>query len=309
LDKKDNEMENKIISYPKIYNVGTRDTENLFDGYLIVEEKIDGSQFSFGVTNGNVCVRSKGQQINITNPPKMFLVAIKTVMELVPYLKNGWTYRAEYLSKRKHNVLYYDRVPEKHLMVFDITTDEHNFLSHRDKEAHAKELGLETVPLLYHGTLTDVEQVKFLLDRDSILGGVKIEGIVIKNYDKKNRHGDVLLGKYVSPTFREVHSSIHKSKGPYNKDNGFIGELIKKYKTEARYEKAVQHLKEKDMLNFSTEDIGSLLKEINKDLLEEEGENIKEELFKWAWKQVTKGITNGFPIWYKEKLIKDSLKE
>ena len=33
--------------YPKIYNLGNVALKNLLDGEVIVEEKVDGSQFSF----------------------------------------------------------------------------------------------------------------------------------------------------------------------------------------------------------------------------------------------------------------------
>jgi ATP-dependent RNA circularization protein (DNA/RNA ligase family) len=39
-----------ILSYPSIYALGHRAIRELFDGPVVVEEKIDGSQFSFGVS-------------------------------------------------------------------------------------------------------------------------------------------------------------------------------------------------------------------------------------------------------------------
>ena len=41
-------------SYGKIFNLGHKETEALFDGPVVVEEKIDGSQFSFGSINGEL---------------------------------------------------------------------------------------------------------------------------------------------------------------------------------------------------------------------------------------------------------------
>ena len=40
---------NQISSYPKIYSLGHAAILDLLDGRVIVEEKVDGSQFSFGL--------------------------------------------------------------------------------------------------------------------------------------------------------------------------------------------------------------------------------------------------------------------
>ena len=50
-----------LHSYPSIFNLGHRAVAGLLGGPVIVEEKIDGSQFSFGVTvDGEIVTRSKG---------------------------------------------------------------------------------------------------------------------------------------------------------------------------------------------------------------------------------------------------------
>jgi hypothetical protein len=50
-------------SYPSIYNLGHRALTDLFSGGLVlVQEKVDGSQFSFGLIDGVVRFRSKGRK-------------------------------------------------------------------------------------------------------------------------------------------------------------------------------------------------------------------------------------------------------
>src|SRR5690242_11376793 len=100
-------------SYPSIFALGHRYVADLLTVPVLVEEKIDGSQFSFGIsTVGELAIRSKGAQMHIDAPEKMFQKAADTVKELKDVLTPGWTYRAEYLAKPKHNTLAYDRVPE-----------------------------------------------------------------------------------------------------------------------------------------------------------------------------------------------------
>jgi len=44
----------------------------LFDGEVTIEEKVDGSQFSFGLIDGELQCRSHNQQLVIDEPEKMF---------------------------------------------------------------------------------------------------------------------------------------------------------------------------------------------------------------------------------------------
>jgi len=299
-------MRSAYHSYPKIYNLGHRYLEHLLEGPVVIEEKIDGSQFSFGKfsdSEGNeyVACRSKGAQINTLAPVDMFKKAVATAMELEPLLTPGWCYRGEYLSKPKHNTLAYDRHPEKHIILFDINTGLENYISYDSKKAEAERIGLEITPRLYEGEVSDVQLFRDLLDKTSILGGQQIEGIVIKNHARFGIDGKPLMGKFVSEKYKEVHNGDWKERNPANKD--VIAILIAKYKTPARWEKAYQHLLEDGKIEFADKDIGELMKEIPNDTKAECEEAIKDELFRWAWPKLKRGISNGAPEWYKEKLM------
>jgi len=97
-------METSWHSYPNIFALGHRYIKDLFLDNVLIEEKVDGSQFSFGkfLIDGKeeLKCRSKGCQINVEFPEKMFSCAISSVKEIFNNLKIGWTYRGEYLSKR-----------------------------------------------------------------------------------------------------------------------------------------------------------------------------------------------------------------
>src|SRR4051812_39259011 len=113
-------MSNAVHSYPKIWSVGHAAITELLLDDVVVEEKVDGSQFSFGIYGGELRCRSKNKDIILDNPEKMFAEAVNTVRELAPILRDGWTYRGEYLQGRGHNHLTYDRIPAKHICLFDI---------------------------------------------------------------------------------------------------------------------------------------------------------------------------------------------
>lgn len=292
-------------SYPSIYNLGHGAIAELFNHPVIVEEKIDGSQFSFGLFEEGLKVRSKGCTLFIDAPEKMFTLACESVKSRAHLLHPGWTYRAEYLAKPKHNTLAYNRIPRDHLIIFDICTEEESYLDYIDKQQEASRIGLETVPML--GILSGdclTELRKILDTTQSILGASKIEGIVCKQLKVHlyGRDKKALMGKFVSENFKEIHNSEWKKSNPSQKD---IIELIgATYNSQPRWHKAIQHLNEAGKLTNSVKDIGPLIKEIPQDILKECEEEIKETLFKSAWPHIARTVIKGFPEFYKELLMK-----
>jgi hypothetical protein len=295
-----------LPSYPSIYNLGHAAIADLFSGEVIVEEKVDGSQISFGVRDGQLALRSKGAEINVLAPEGMFALGVETAKALQGKLRDGWTYRGEYLAKPKHNILNYDRAPANHIILFDINTGPETYLSSDEKRAVAAELGLECVPQLFRGKIDNPADLRALLDSMSCLGGQKIEGVVIKPaaYDLFGRDKKCLFGKFVSEAFKETHArEWTKEHGtPGGKD--IIGLLGQRLNTQARWAKARIHLEEAGKLEHSPRDIAMLIKEIPIDVAKECEDEIKKELFDWAWPQLRRMVIKGMPEWYKEELLK-----
>lgn len=289
-------------SYPKVFNVGHSAIKNLFADPVIVQEKIDGSQFSFGIFDGVLKCRSKNADIVVEAPEPMFNEAVRVAKELQPKLKDDWTYRAEFLAKPKHNVLAYDGVPIKHLILFDINTGHEEYASYATVTKWGALLGLAVVPLLYDGKISNASELRALLERDSILGGTKVEGVIAKNYHRfDERTGKVLMGKMVTEQFKEVKDADWKARNPGGGDLVLaIGERLR---TEARWLKAVHHLRDAGKLENSPRDIGALMKMVPEDIKAEEEEAIKAALFSWAWPKIRRKVTAGLPEWYKQRLL------
>lgn len=294
-----------LNSYPSIYNMGHKAIANLLKQPVYVQEKVDGSQISFGIgEDGELYARSKGCALNLLAPDKMFNQAVTVIKELAPLLTKGYTYRGEYLAKPQHNALAYNRVPNKNIIIFDIQTGLESYLPYGEVSAEANRLGLETVPLLFTGTVENIEAFRAYLSNDSILGGQKIEGVVIKpvGYDIFGKDKKCLMGKFVSEAFKEVHSREWAKENPSSKD--VIALISDKYTTPARWAKAVQHLRELGGITDDVKDIGLIMAEVPTDVLKECEEQMKAELWAWAWPHIRRGLTRGLPQWYKEELLK-----
>lgn len=293
-----------INSYPTIFAIGHRAITNLFDGPVLVEEKVDGSQFSFALLDGEKYAKAKKQVLYPREPESggMFTLGLETVNALD--LHEGWVYRGEYLQKPKHNTLAYDRVPPGYIILYDVATAHETYLNYEDKAKEAERLGLMVVPLVYEGVLENAESFRELLEAESCLGGTKVEGLVVKNYEQWTMEKKVAMGKFVSEAFKEAHQSEWGKSNPTTKD--FIADLGQTLRTDARWQKSIQHMRDEGTLDGSPRDIGPLLRAINQDIKEEMHEAIAAQLFKHYWPQLARISTAGFPEWYKDQLMESA---
>jgi len=294
-----------IQSYPKILHLGDKHLSSIFNEPVEITEKIDGSQFVFGKIGGQLQCRSKGKIMSLDAPEKMFQLAVGHASIIEHALIEGYIYFTEYLQKPKHNILSYNKIPLNHLALFGLLRPDGTWVeTHEGIFNAAFNIGIDVVPLLYFGKINNIEEVFTLIDQESCLGGPKVEGVVVKNYKEyfiADRLISVMAGKYVSEKFKEKHANDWKAQ---NTGKGKWEMYVQQFKTDARWQKAIQHLMERGELEENPRDIGKLIKEIQRDIIEEEKEEIKNVLWKNFGEQVLRYSISGFPEWYKENLAK-----
>ena len=295
-------------AFPKIFTMGTRHVASIFDEEVEVTEKVDGSQFAFGKIDNEIVMRSKGKIIVPDAPEKMFQSAVDFVQSIdKDRLPEGVVFYCEYLNKPKHNTLKYDRIPLNGLILFgiyDVRLD--TMFSYYENLIHwATYLCIEPVPLIYTGK-TSAQDVTKMIDRESVLGGCKVEGVVVKNYKDTIIADQVLpvqTAKYVSDAFKEVHRGWKKEHSGKGKWETFADG----YRTNARWEKAIQHLAEANTLQGEPQDIGPLIKEIQRDIIEESKDEIMEYMWKTFSAELLRKSVAGFPEWYKDRLATSTI--
>ena len=136
--------------------------------------------------------------------------AVATAKELTPKLTPGWTYRGEYLSKPKHNSLVYSRIPEKHVILFDINTGHEQYLPYDDVVVVAIHLGLEVVP--WRKVSTDLEALDAERDLPSevaVRRGITLprerEGVVLRPLVEMTlNNSERVIVKHKGDKFRET---------------------------------------------------------------------------------------------------------
>ena len=117
--------------YCKILQLGDNAIKDIFEGSWVVEEKIDGSNFRFGIDkNNNRFFGSKEVNYSEERPvDKMFVNAVKNASECLDlavekirekYPDQEIEFFTEYLSSIQQNSLTYSTVPEKNLVLLDV---------------------------------------------------------------------------------------------------------------------------------------------------------------------------------------------
>ena len=263
--------------------------------HLVYQEKIDGSQFSFGLVDGVLRFRSRRVEV-FEAGAGMFDKAVACVKAVEGLLNEGWTYRGEYLRAPKHNTCAYDRVPKNHIILFDIDMGHCDYLTPDEAATEAIRLDFE------YGRTWDSPGPfdPAWLKEPSALGGPCVEGVVVKDYASIGADGKVSMAKVVREDFKEVHALEWKRKHPTKGD--IVATIIEAYRTEARWEKSVQHLEEAGELLNAPQDIGRLFKEVAADVEAECVDEIKELLWQANRKAILRGVGRGLPDWYKARL-------
>lgn len=292
-------------AFPKILHIGDKQISSLFDDEVEITEKVDGSQFGFGKVNGELFCRSKGKEQDIDNPDMMFIKGVEYVKSIEDRIPDNTTFYGEYLQKPKHNTLAYDRIPTNHIALFGVFDQvQRTYAPYDEIKQWADKLGVDAIPVIKIGNSSPKEVLELVNGRVSYLGGQNIEGVVVKAYKPwlylNQIPLSVMSGKYVTEAFKEVHRKNWKAE---NTGKGRLEVAISQYRSEARWNKAVQHLRDDGTLSNTPKDIGELIKEVRKDVALEEKENIKDQLWSIFKDDFLGMATSGLPQWYKEKLM------
>lgn len=299
----------KTTSFPKILHIGDKQILDLFDGPVEITEKLDGSQLGFGRIDGELFVRSKGQELDLEDPNKMFKKAVEYVKTIADKIPDNYTFYGEYLEKPKHNTLAYERIPKNHIALFGVyDSKERQFHDYEAIKKYADLFDVDAIPVFILDKPTPEAILTLVKDKVSYLGGQHIEGVVVKAYKPWMFLGQIPLsvmsGKYVTEAFKEVHQQNWRKE---HTGKGKLEVLLSNYNSQARWNKAIHYYRDVGLLMGNPTDIGPILGQIRKDLHEEEKENFKEQLWKIYKEAFYATGTRGFPQYYKELLVKGEL--
>lgn len=292
--------------YPKIPSSGGIDRAEWSDEcnkLWHIEEKIDGSQLSFykSESNGEITFMNRG---GILKKPYgwMFDRAISALTPIIErYGLLDTIYHGECITKPKHNVIQYGRVPKFYFVLFDIQDlNRGNYIDRVSMEVEAHRIGFECVQCLFRfSTSKDspipreaMDELLHFIENGAIvpmLGGAeKPEGIVFKchRFTKRGQnHSSATKIKIVRKEFKEKHAKPNKlAEKQVITAQESIDRIMSWYSVEARWIKATQRLRDQGVITGLEENTvkerNKIMDEARRDFLEEEEETLKGLL--WA---------------------------
>lgn len=296
--------------YPKVWAFGHPNTKALIGRECWVEEKVDGSQISFGVLDEELVIRSRNADVSPYAPHDLFAPAVQTIVKAheAGLLLPDHVYRGEAFKSAKHNTLEYGRVPFGNIVLFDVTLpDGWTYVDRDFVRQEADNIGCEAVPVLGTVSILRPGDVDALLTTPSFLGKVKVEGVVLKPVETV--YGDdskPVYAKVVSEAFKELHR--HNPEFTQAKKGDVLQHIASTVSTLPRWRKTVQRLRDDGKLEGDPRDLRYLIQELQNDIVAECEEEIGKILFKHYRKKILGACVKGFAEWYKQTLVDEVFK-
>lgn len=194
-------MINNIANSPKEKKCLAQDeAEDLLDGHVIIEEKIDGGVLGIAWDGNMPLIVGKHSMVNYDVRTKRFYGLTEWIYKNYEKISNiplGWIVYGEWM--RASHKIYYDNLPD-YLVCFDVWNG-NSFLCWNEKSSFFDKIGFATVPIRYSGFDLDIRDIIYLSEGMGILNNKSvfssnetIEGLIIRN-------DNGLIGKYVRKKF------------------------------------------------------------------------------------------------------------
>jgi hypothetical protein len=199
---------------------------------------------------------------------------IENIIPQKDKLNSNYRYFGEWLVS--HKVIYKPEAYTNFYLFSIWDEDKRKYLSDEIVKSEAEKLHIKTVPYFYEGKYISFENLMSLVGHSNLsLKPNTGEGIVVKNVDYEDSHGNQMFVKLVSEKFAEVQKQ-RLPKNP-NVDSELIGR-VKSVLTTARVEKLIHKLVDEGLLqeDYSIESMGIILKalggKVYEDIMKEENE-------------------------------------
>ena len=241
--------------YPRIRLLGHEENKDIFkdpEDVVVIEEKYDGANFRFMISNGQVIFGSRNREINENDSSvKNFLGVIEYIKAKLNSVKkevldkyNGYVFFGENMVK---HTLDYDWETIPRFIAYDIyDMRNEKFLDWKEAKRIFEELGFKFAKIISVAKAYELKALKFDDDFVPIAEyppkanpNQKAEGIVFKNYNKQ------LFAKYVQNQFKEQNKIVFGASTKFTRD--YAEFVVAKYCTNPRIEKTVFKLVDEGM--------------------------------------------------------------
>lgn len=261
--------------YQHIERFGTTEVEGIQNGKCYIFPKIDGTNASLWWSNG-LKAGSRNRELSIDNDNPGFYKWALGQEHIIQFLKSHQNVRlyGEWLVP--HTLKTYNDNSWRNFYVFDVMVGD-EYADYTKYSELLQQHNIEYIPPICIINNPSYERLIGLLEQNDYLvkdGNGIGEGIVIKNYDYKNKYGRVVWAKIVSNEFKGKHKKAMpneiKEKNLVEKD------IVDKYITRSLLDKEQSKI-ENEMNGWSSKYIPRLINVVFYNLIREESWNFVKE--------------------------------
>lgn len=281
INKREIDNMGRFEKYMSLKRFGTDEVDGIEFGECYIFPKIDGTNASCWIENGEIFAGSRNRLLNETSKGDNagFCKWVKNQDNIKSLLKNYPHLRlfGEWLVP--HSLKTYRDECWKRFYIFDVYNHATNkFMRFEEYSMLLDEFNVDYIPVLWKIKNPTIDKLLDLLPKNQYLikdGCGSGEGLVIKNYNFENKYGRVTWAKLITNEFREKHV---KEMGCANiETQKTVEELITdKYFTESfiekEYNKILLQLENKG-LKWSSKNIPELLGRLWSEFVKEESYN------------------------------------
>lgn len=270
----------EFLKYQHIERFATTETQGIENGMCYVFPKIDGTNSQLWLNcdtfGTKLMAGSRNRQLELNNDNAGFYNWACEQDNIFEFFKKYPNLRlyGEWLVP--HSLKTYTETAWRKFYVFDVMEGE-NYLPYEEYAALLEPFGIEFIPPLckvenptYERLIAQLEKNGYLIDDGKGIG----EGIVIKNYNYKNKYGRITWAKIVTNEFKAKHAKCQVTE---IKESKIIEqEICEKYVTKALIEKELAKI-ENECGDWSSKYIPRLINTVYYCLVTEECWNFVKE--------------------------------
>ena len=195
--------------YQHIEKYGNSEVQGIEFGKCYIFPKLDGTNASIWLDDNKLKAGSRTRELTFEKDNAKFyewVMAQENIFNFFRKYKNLRLY-GEWLVP--HTLKTYRDNAWKKFYVFDVMVDtENSYLAYDDYKSMLSEFNIDYIPPLsiitnvsYENLLVEVSNNKYLISNGGGIG----EGIIIKNYQFKNKYGYVVWAKIINNELGDAH--------------------------------------------------------------------------------------------------------
>ena len=268
-------VSHSFSKYQHVERLGTTETNGIEMGMCYIFPKIDGTNSQLWFEAGYLHAGSRNRELSLDNDNAGFMAWATQQLNIYGFFAKYPNLRlfGEWLVP--HTLKTYQKTAWNNFYVFDVMEGE-NYLPYETYKELLDEFEIEYIPPIckvenptYERLVNQLEKNSYLIEDGQGTG----EGIVIKNYNYKNRFGRVVWAKIVKNEFKAKHAKCAVTE---IKENKIIEEeIVNKFVTKALIEKELAKIETES--GWSSKQIPRLLNTVFYCLVKEESWNFVKE--------------------------------